>query len=286
MVADRDLEAHFRHEGDVVFRAAIDFGVPLLPAIAIGLADRHSLDAQPIERRSHLVQFERLDDRQDELHDRTPSKGKSPGSLAMPAKSPTQARIYTRGECFAVERRPRMAGRRGRFTRLRLQARPGEIESRQSPVPPLAGRVVISGIGVLVKLGAHIGRRLVGKRIPFQEPGHRRFVFQEALEKARKPRHSLRVVKRGEPHLPVEPRLMRDVPWRTALDIAGLVAEFVLAPLLAVIGPLDDDFIAGRGHDRKQAVRAHDMERLEEVIDRQRRPRRAAAESLVHLDEA
>src|ERR1700690_3051029 len=79
---------------------------------------------------------------------------------------------------------------------FRLQARPGEIESRQSPAPPLTGRMVISGIGVLVKLGAHIGRRLVGKRIPFQEPGHRRLVFQEALEKARKPRHSFRVVER------------------------------------------------------------------------------------------
>src|SRR6202453_3086461 len=158
---------------------------------------------------------------------------------------------------------------------FRLQARPGEIESGQSPVPPLAGRLVLSGIGVLVKLGAHMGRRLVGKSILFQESGHRRFVIQEALEKAREPRPSLRVVERGEPHLPVEPRLMRDVPWRTAHDIAGLVAEFVFAPLHAVIGPLDDDFIAGRGHDRKQAVRAHDVERLEKVIDRQRRPRRA-----------
>src|SRR5580693_9455240 len=95
IVADRNLEAHFRHEGDVVFGAAIDLGVPLLPAIAIGLADGHSLDAQPIERRSHLVQFERLDDRQDELHDRTPSKDTSLGAFAMLAKSPTQARIYT-----------------------------------------------------------------------------------------------------------------------------------------------------------------------------------------------
>ena len=70
------------------------------------------------------------------------------------------------------------------------------------------------------------------------------------------------------------------------MSIAGLVAKFVLAPLLAVIGPFHDDLVAGRGHDREQAVRAHDMERLEEVIDRQRRPRRAAAEPFVHLDEA
>src|ERR1700733_4216325 len=132
-----------------------------------------------------------------------PRKAKSPGSLAMLAKSPTQARIYTWADVLQAPDDSYSQTPAAASLAFRLQARPGEIESGQSPVPPLAGRLILSGIGVFVKLGAHIGRRLVGKRIPFQEPGHRGFVFQEALEKAREPRRSLRVVERGEPHLPV-----------------------------------------------------------------------------------
>src|ERR1700722_13210933 len=132
---------------------------------------------------------------------------------------------------------------------FRLQARLGKVKSRQSAIPPWAGMVVISGIGIVVKLSAHIGRRPVGKRISLEQRDHRGFVFQQPLEKARKPWQSLRIVERGEPHLPVEPGLVSDVPWRTALNIAGLVAEFVLAPLNAVVRPLDDDLVAGRGLD-------------------------------------
>ena len=63
---------------------------------------------------------------------------------------------------------------------------------------------------------------------------------------------------------------MRDVPWRTAHEIAGLVAEFVFAPNDAVVGTLDDNFVALGGHNREQAISADDAQRFDKTIDRLR----------------
>ena len=55
---------------------------------------------------------------------------------------------------------------------------------------------------------------------------------------------SCRRAQRGEPHLPIEARLMRRVPSRRAHHIAGFVFERVLAPVNPVIRALDN--ISGR----------------------------------------
>ena len=90
-----------------------------------------------------------------------------------------------------------------------LQMRPGKVEPGQPPLPPLASRVGgASRICVVVELSPHVSRRVIGKWISLKQRRHRRLVLQEALEKPRKPRILFRDVKRGEPHLPVEPRLM------------------------------------------------------------------------------
>ena len=45
LVGHDDLDLHLGHEIDGVLRAAVHLGVPLLPAEAADLGDRHAVDA-------------------------------------------------------------------------------------------------------------------------------------------------------------------------------------------------------------------------------------------------
>ena len=55
-------------EIDDVFGPAIQFGMALLPAEALGLGHGDALDADLVKRLLHLVELEGLDDRLDLLH--------------------------------------------------------------------------------------------------------------------------------------------------------------------------------------------------------------------------
>ena len=68
VVAEHDLDLHLGQEVDDVFGAAIEFGMALLPAEALGLDDGDALQADLLKRLLHLVELERLDDRFDLLH--------------------------------------------------------------------------------------------------------------------------------------------------------------------------------------------------------------------------
>src|SRR6185312_8164210 len=68
VVGDDDLDLHLGQEIDDVFGAAIEFGVALLAAEALGLCDGDSLHSDGLERFLHLVQLERLDDGFDLFH--------------------------------------------------------------------------------------------------------------------------------------------------------------------------------------------------------------------------
>ena len=67
-IGDHQLDLHFRQQIDVVFLAAIDLFVALLPAVAADLGDGHPVHANALERFLHFVQFERLNDGFDFLH--------------------------------------------------------------------------------------------------------------------------------------------------------------------------------------------------------------------------
>src|SRR5699024_9651072 len=69
---DLELGQKIRH----VLGAAIQLGMPLLPAEALDLGHRHALDPDVGKRLAHVVELERLDDGGDEFH------GKLPGCLA------------------------------------------------------------------------------------------------------------------------------------------------------------------------------------------------------------
>ena len=74
VVGRRHLESHLRHERGSVFRAAVDFGMAFLPAVAVRLAHRHAAHGELVERGPNLFQLERFDDRENEFHGGPPSR--------------------------------------------------------------------------------------------------------------------------------------------------------------------------------------------------------------------
>src|SRR5262245_13384215 len=68
LACDGDLEAKFRKEIHSVFGATVDFRVALLPPVAFDLGHSHALDAEACQCLTNLVEFEGLDDGDDQLH--------------------------------------------------------------------------------------------------------------------------------------------------------------------------------------------------------------------------
>ena len=58
----------------MVFRAAVDLGLALLPAEALHLGDGEALHAERRQRLAHVVELEGLDDGHDQLHVAAPSR--------------------------------------------------------------------------------------------------------------------------------------------------------------------------------------------------------------------
>ena len=69
LVGQHDLDLHLGQEVDDVFGAAIELGVALLAAEALGLGDGDALQPDFLQRLLHLVELERLDDGFDLFHD-------------------------------------------------------------------------------------------------------------------------------------------------------------------------------------------------------------------------
>src|SRR3990170_570452 len=68
LVRHHDLDLHLRQEIHDVFRAAIELGVPLLPAEALDLGHGQAGHAGLRQRLAHVVQLERFDDGLDLFH--------------------------------------------------------------------------------------------------------------------------------------------------------------------------------------------------------------------------
>jgi len=67
-VVDDRFQLYLRHEVHLVFGAAVDFGLTLLPAIAFDFRDRQTFNARLDQRFAHVVELEGFDDRNDEFH--------------------------------------------------------------------------------------------------------------------------------------------------------------------------------------------------------------------------
>src|ERR671913_2259956 len=68
LVLDDELELHLGQEVDDIFGAAVELGMALLAAEALGLEHGNTLETDLIEGVLHLIELEGLDDRFDLLH--------------------------------------------------------------------------------------------------------------------------------------------------------------------------------------------------------------------------
>src|SRR4051812_11067432 len=87
---------------------------------------------------------------------------------------------------------------------------------------------------IFVKPGADVARRVVRKRILGEKIGDLRSVLEQTFQKTDERSVVPVIAERGEPHLPIEPRLVRRVPTRRPLQRAWLPLEFVRAPFGSV----------------------------------------------------
>src|SRR5262249_34329613 len=71
LVLQHDLDLYLGQEVDDVLGAAVELGMALLPAEALGLGDGDAFDAGLVEGIFHLVELERFDDGLDFFHDAT-----------------------------------------------------------------------------------------------------------------------------------------------------------------------------------------------------------------------
>src|SRR6185312_6718349 len=124
-------------------------------------------------------------------------RARSPGRTWTPSRTSSASCAEERA-FFAKDPGSLFAASRTTSLAFQPQMGLGEVEAHEAPVPPPAH--ALWGIGIFVKLRPHIGRRLHGEGVRLKERRHRRLVFEQALEKARKPRQPPRIVERGEPH--------------------------------------------------------------------------------------
>src|SRR5262245_20508586 len=68
VVVDQDLDPHLRDEVDRVLGAAIHLGVAALAPEPLDVGHGEALDSEVLHRVLHVIDFERLDDPDDELH--------------------------------------------------------------------------------------------------------------------------------------------------------------------------------------------------------------------------
>jgi crotonobetainyl-CoA hydratase len=132
----------------------------------------------------------------------------------------------------------------------------GKVQSLRPAYPPLTRRTVFVPIreAVVVKLRAHVFGRPVGERIRLQQCQDSWASFKQAPHQARHPGAVPDAAESGEPHLPVEPRLMRNVPSGGSVQGARFVAKHIFTPAFSVHRTLDHDLGPGDGHHGEQSI--------------------------------
>src|SRR6188472_2991888 len=74
LILHDQLDPHLGDEVRLVFGAAIDFGVPLLPAVTLRFGDGQSLNGNSIQGSAHVIELVRFDDRKHQFHYASPQK--------------------------------------------------------------------------------------------------------------------------------------------------------------------------------------------------------------------
>src|SRR5579885_1183467 len=106
------------------------------------------------------------------------------------------------------------------------------IGAEQLTLPPIAGFPALLGVGevIIVQQDANVARRGIWKWIALEQGRHRRRILQQPLQQVPEPPLGARIAQRREPHLPVQARLVREIPQRPPVEHAGLVLEFIFRP--------------------------------------------------------
>src|SRR5437764_6000593 len=137
---------------------------------------------------------------------------------------------------------------------------------------------------IAIKRRANVTRRSFWKRIPLEE----RYDFWLAAQKGdhclNKPRIFPIRTKGREPHLPIQPRLMRRTPARRAHYVTRFPFEFVRPPIDSVGAAFDHNLAPISGHHAKKTVTVYDSERFRPRVNRseQARPFRFRFEGAVN----
>src|SRR5207237_8563738 len=162
-------------------------------------------------------------------------------------------------ETLRVEVALRVAERRG-YRKMSSLADVFERDARQVfaeflTFPPRASFAMFLGSRetIAIKGCANVARRSLRKRISFKKRCDFCFAMQQRNHRRNKPRILSIRPKRGEPHLPIEPRLMRRAPARRAHHVTGLPFEFVRLPIKSVSTPLNYDLASIFRHHAKKA---------------------------------
>src|SRR5437588_1509949 len=141
--------------------------------------------------------------------------------------------------------------------------------------PPCAGGLVLGPRSemVVVNGGADVTRWLVWKWIARQQSQDLGIISEQAFRKADKPEIMPIGAKRREPHLPIQPGLVRRRPMRRLIQIAGFPFEFVREPFDAVRTSFHNDLRPRFRHHAEQTVAAHNSKWRDIIVEYRHRTR-------------
>src|SRR6266487_6717040 len=115
---------------------------------------------------------------------------------------------------------------------------------------------------------ADVARWLIWKWVMRKQPSDIRLCLEQTNCEPDKPGILLWSSQRGEPHLPIESRLMWRAPAGRASYVTGFPFEFVRQPIDAICAAFDHNLAAILGHYAKKPVAIHDPEWFEVFVSK------------------
>src|SRR5437762_720569 len=172
--------------------------------------------------------------------------------------------LYSPGlDCFKQSTAMGIPNELSILTRL-FERKRRQIFAQLLPFPPRTGLTMfLSGReAVAIKHGANVTGGRIRKRIVRKKSFDIAFASQQRNHRAHKPRIIPRCPERGEPHLPIETRLMRCAPAGRAHHVARFPFELVWIETYSVRASFDHDLAAIFCHYAKESVAIHNPKRL------------------------
>src|SRR5205823_2340418 len=119
---------------------------------------------------------------------------------------------------------------------------------------------------------ADVARWLIWKWVMGKQSSDIRLCLEQTNGKPDKPGILLWSSQRGEPHLPIESRLMWRAPAGRAFYVTGFPFEFVRQPIDAICAAFDHNLTAILRHYAKQSIAVRDPKRFERFVNDRQRP--------------